>query len=427
MIITINTHGLPHSGVREGMKERKSRNSSTRLQASNNGQPQAATTTTRDPGLEKLRQSQRKDRSKLVLWRRPLTTLHYFTRELLYETSKLVSGVLQHRIKVFLTMLLAIVLVLSYYLDGPHQTTVAIVERELLWWSYWVGLGVLSSVGLGTGLHTFLLYLGPFIASVTLAAFTCNSVDFPDPPYPNDIVCPDTEAGYPISFWTVMSKVRLEAVMWGAGAALGELPPYFMARAARLSDGEEVDDRDYDQIEAVLHSSRKDPLTRAKKAVHRLVQKIGFFGILLCASIPNPLFDLAGITCGHFLVPFWTFFGATLIGKAIIKMHIQQVFVILAFSEHHLEWAVDLIGGIPYAGPLIQAPFSEFLEKQKAHLHRKPGEELVQESSLIQQLFGYLLLVMVVYFVLSIVHSMAQNYAKRTQERELHSRNKHSQ
>ena len=47
---------------------------------------------------------------------------------------------------------------------------------------------------------------------------------------------------------------------------------------------------------------------------------------IMCTSylqIPNPLFDLAGITCGHFLIPFWTFFGATLIGKAIIKMHIQ--------------------------------------------------------------------------------------------------------
>lgn len=121
-----------------------------------------------------------------------------------------------------------------------------------------------------------------------------------------------------------------------------------MARAARLS-GHEDEDPDYEEIEAVLHSQRKDPLTRAKKAVHRLVQRVGFFGILLCASvspcdytatignfppavalssgcflqIPNPLFDLAGITCGHFLIPFWTFFGATLIGKAIIKMHIQ--------------------------------------------------------------------------------------------------------
>ncbi len=32
------------------------------------------------------------------------------------------------------------------------------------------------------------------------------------------------------------------------------------------------------------------------------------------------LFDLAGLTCGHFLIPFWTFFGATCIGKAIVKV-----------------------------------------------------------------------------------------------------------
>ena len=64
------------------------------------------------------------------------------------------------------------------------------------------------------------------------------------------------------------------------------------------------------------------------------MERVGFFGILACASIPNPLFDLAGITCGHFLVPFWTFFGATLIGKAIIKTHLQQLTVIVAFNEN---------------------------------------------------------------------------------------------
>ncbi|KAG7515893.1 vacuole membrane protein 1 [Solea senegalensis] len=31
---------------------------------------------------------------------------------------------------------------------------------------YWVNLGILSSVGLGTGLHTFLLQQEPYIASV---------------------------------------------------------------------------------------------------------------------------------------------------------------------------------------------------------------------------------------------------------------------
>ena len=39
---------------------------------------------------------------------------------------------------------------------------------------YWVGLGIASSIGLGTGLHTFILYLGPHIAQVVIAANECN-------------------------------------------------------------------------------------------------------------------------------------------------------------------------------------------------------------------------------------------------------------
>ena len=81
----------------------------------------------------------------------------------------------------------------------------------------------------------------------------------------------------------------------------------------------------------------------------------------------------------------------------------QKVFVILAFSEHHVEWAVDFIGldngycsnstdvmgfhsylllpsKVPYIGPYIQSPFSEYLDKQKKKLHRKPGEALVHVS-----------------------------------------------
>jgi len=77
--------------------------------------------------------------------------------------------------------------------------------------------------------------------------------------------------------------------MWGAGTAIGELPPYFMARAARLSgqaeEGEESD---------VVTSNGASFVDRAKLVVQRLVQRVGFGGILLCASIPNPLFDLAG-------------------------------------------------------------------------------------------------------------------------------------
>ena len=35
--------------------------------------------------------------------------------------------------------------------------------------------------------------------------------------------------------------------------------------------------------------------------------------------------DLCGICCGHYLMPFWTFFGATFIGKAVIRNLYQSL------------------------------------------------------------------------------------------------------
>lgn len=51
-----------------------------------------------------------------------------------------------------------------------------------------------------------------------------------------------------------------------------------------------------------------------------VVCRHGFYGILLLAAWPNAAFDLCGICCGHFLMPFWSFFGATFIGKALFKV-----------------------------------------------------------------------------------------------------------
>ncbi|XP_062341204.1 vacuole membrane protein 1-like isoform X2 [Osmerus eperlanus] len=311
--------------------------------------------------------------------------------------------------------------------EGVGVQYVQYVEKRSLWCAYWLGLGILSSVGLGTGLHTFLLYLGPHIASVTLAAYECGSVDFPEPPYPEQIICPleagaQEEAGAgavqgSITLWTILSKVRLEACMWGAGTAIGELPPYFMARAARLS-GAEPDDEDYEEFEEMLEQAEtaQDFATKAKLTVQTMIQRIGFFGILACASIPNPLFDLAGITCGHFLVPFWTFFGATLIGKAIIKMHIQKLFVIITFSKHIVEQMVALIGAVPVLGASIQRPFRDYLEAQRSKMHRGAGEGTPAEENWLSWLFEKVVIVMVCFFVCSIVNSMAQSYAKRLQQ-----------
>merc|ERR1712212_974458 len=178
-----------------------------------------------------------------------------------------------------------------------------------------------------------------------------------------------------VGVWAIIAKVRVEAFCWGMGTAIGELPPYFMARAARLSGGEPGEDtEEFLELQEKLKNPEKmTRFERAKYGIQQLVERVGFFGILAAASIPNPLFDLAGITCGHFLVPFWTFFGATLIGKAVIKMHIQKIFIIFLFSKELFEGAVSLLAYIPVVGNKLQQPFKTFLEKQKNKFHRKPG------------------------------------------------------
>ena len=62
------------------------------------------------------------------------------------------------------------------FLDGPHEPYREKVYDILYFAGWWMGLGVASSIGLGTGLHTFMLYLGPHIAGMTIAANTCNYV-----------------------------------------------------------------------------------------------------------------------------------------------------------------------------------------------------------------------------------------------------------
>ncbi|XP_059990361.1 vacuole membrane protein 1 isoform X3 [Lagenorhynchus albirostris] len=363
-----------------------------------------------DPSsVNEKKRRDREERQNIVLWRQPLVTLQYFSLEILVILKEWTSRLWHRQSVVVSFLLLFAVLIATYYVEGAHQQYVQRIEKQFLLYAYWIGLGILSSVGLGTGLHTFLLYLltcvsldktekekklpkGPHIASVTLAAYECNSVNFPEPPYPDQIICPDEEGTEgTISLWSIISKVRIEACMWGIGTAIGELPPYFMARAARLS-GAEPDDEDYQEFEEMLEHAET-------------------------AQIPNPLFDLAGITCGHFLVPFWTFFGATLIGKAIIKMHIQKIFVIITFSKHIVEQMVAFIGAVPGIGPSLQKPFQEYLEAQRQKLHHKSETGAPQGENWLSWMFEKLVVVMVCYFILSIINSMAQSYAKRIQQR----------
>ncbi|KAB0362831.1 hypothetical protein FD754_006987 [Muntiacus muntjak] len=239
-----------------------------------------------DPSsVNEKKRRDREERQNIVLWRQPLITLQYFSLETLVILKEWTSK-LWHRQSIVVSFLLLLaVLTATYYVEGAHQQ-------------------------------------GPHIASVTLAAYECNSVNFPEPPYPDQIICPDEEGTEgAISLWSIISKVRIEACMWGIGTAIGELPPYFMARAARLS-GAEPDDEEYQEFEEMLE---------------------------------------------------------------------------------HAETA--------------QKPFQEYLEAQRQKLHHRSEMGSPQGENWLSWMFEKLVVVMVCYFILSIINSMAQSYAKRIQQR----------
>ncbi|XP_035710276.1 vacuole membrane protein 1 [Folsomia candida] len=369
---------------------------------------------------------------KIVLFRRPFQTIHYFFREIicvmndfgkrlvysLYDSKK---GTIPATRKVALFTTFSAILYGLLFIFGRDEPE-SIKARELVYlYGYWMILGILSSVGFGTGLHTFVLYLGPFIAKVVLAAGECGTLDFPKPPYPDQIVCPEgvnSNHGGSVSVYDIMCKVRWESFMWGLGTALGEVPPFFMALTARVSGMSDNEDlQEFAKLlERIKQGDRKSLsiLERGKLFMEDFVERIGFWGILACASIPNPLFDLAGITCGHFLVPFRTFFGATVIGKAVIKVHLQMLFVILAFNQDFLDRVVSLIRKIPRYGEKISDPFVEYISQQKAHLHNKTAWS---KPGHVAYVLDIIVTFILVYFVLSIVNSMAQAYHKRICEK----------
>lgn len=70
----------------------------------------------------------------------------------------------------------------------------------------------------------------------------------------------------------------------GAGTAIGELPPYFMARAARLS-GADLDSDDFEEIEELLHEKQSHPEEIVSQISHHLLSWLYILGLLLVCHV----------------------------------------------------------------------------------------------------------------------------------------------
>jgi len=168
----------------------------------------------------------------------------------------------------------------------------------VLWWG---GLGILSSIGLGFGIHTGFLFLFPHILNVCTGA------------------PPDA------SFLNIWIQVVPAAFIWGCGTAIGEIPPYLMS---------------YGVTQPIFTGK----LAKFQEMTSNFIQKWGFYGVIVMASYPNATFDMCGMTCGYFKMSIWEFVCGCIIGKACIKAIWQSLFMVMLFTERFRKPLANALG-----------------------------------------------------------------------------------
>ena len=300
------------------------------------------------------------------------------------------------------------------------------IAADVVWW---VGLGVLSSVGLGSGMHSGLIFMFPHVLRTCTAVASCGNTNFYTYPTntfygPSDrafsCIAPAAAAAAadaPLTFDDYLARVMLVApwiMLWGFGTAIGEIPPYLMSYAA-ASAGKRAKELDESFSDNTL-------IQRMVDWMLRVVNRFGFWGVLAMAAWPNAAFDMCGMACGQAKMRFATFFGALVVGKSWIKANLQGVFFVLLFSGrfvHNLVHGLgdaaqllsDRVAVLPFNASLYVVKAVASMDKLQADMARSArGEALPSDSeaSLAKAAFGYLIMIVMFFFLKSIVDSFAQ-------------------
>jgi hypothetical protein len=283
------------------------------------------------------------------------------------------------------------------------------LDRLLAFVAWWVGLGVLSSVGLGSGMHSGLLFLFPHMFKLVAASKRCKGGAFDSGcdvwNQECSMACKHVGSAEP-PFFEVVALVLPAAVLWGAGTAMGEVPPYAVSRAAALAG-----EKDEELSELMGETDKKDVISQMKTWMVKFVEQWGFLGIFLMSAWPNAAFDLVGIVCGQIGVGFWTFFLATLAGKALVKVVGQTLFFVWWFRNPQVvvEVAKSVVASLPRAlQPLSAAEVEQKLNDQLYAVSHGQGKKAGELGVLSVITYG-----VVAYFVYSVICEFAQMRQKR--------------
>lgn len=118
------------------------------------------------------------DPSQITVWKAPILTFSLFFEVLFTTLSAWIRIIFRHPLTLFILLPGIVFYVITNQIDGPHQTYFTEFEFWVEFAVWWFGLGVLSSVGLGTGMHTGVLFLFPHIFKVCVVASECGTLEF---------------------------------------------------------------------------------------------------------------------------------------------------------------------------------------------------------------------------------------------------------
>ena len=183
-----------------------------------------------------------------------------------------------------------------------------ILPRYILVLIIWFFAGILSCIGLGTGLHTGLLFLIPHIVQYSIS--------------------------HEYGIWTTWMHILPECIAHGIGGAIGELPPFFMAHS-------------------IMKKMKVGSF--AQRSNQWMVEKLNSYGsviIFLFALWPNFAFDMCGLAAGMCNINVYVFLGATIAGKAFVKSPLIA-FTVVAASK----------------GEILPTTLQDFIEKTLENNH----------------------------------------------------------
>ncbi|SBS86904.1 conserved Plasmodium protein, unknown function [Plasmodium ovale curtisi] len=274
-------------------------------------------------------------RKSLNLYYHPVKTIKLFFLELkniilnVYEKNKKYN-------KIILVAISVILLLFKIRHKYEYLNNLIIYVEVITWW---LSLGILSSIGLGCGMHSGVLFLFPHIYFICSTSEYCNSLNFDSRvnmwrsllTSGNYFECITKNDGN-ITLSGLFMKIYPYCLVWGIGTALGELPPYLTSYYASKT---KLNDDDYEEFEKDIKEGKNNIVTSMKRWMINFIKKHGSISVFLLSCWPNVMFDLCGICCGHFLMPFGNFFVPLVLGKAFVKTIFQTLFLIFIFSNNY--------------------------------------------------------------------------------------------